>query len=106
MQEDAQAGMIAAFLEDYSGDRVCSRLLFAEALKHAYDEPLDWQLRDICQIMNSGIADGTIRGWKAYKNPKRYKEYGSQKGWERVNQTLEGGDGFVSVPEQMEIPFR
>lgn len=56
--------------------------------------------------MNSGIADGTIRGWKAYKNPKRYKEYGSQKGWERVNRMLEGGDGFVSVPEQMEIPFR
>ena len=24
MQEDAQAGMIYAFLEDYTGDRVCS----------------------------------------------------------------------------------
>ena len=27
MQEDAQAGMIYAFLEDYTGDRVCSKQL-------------------------------------------------------------------------------
>ena len=32
MQEDAQAGMIYAFLEDYTGDRVCSKQLYAEAL--------------------------------------------------------------------------
>ena len=31
MQEDAQAGMIYAFLEDYTGDRVCSKQLYAEA---------------------------------------------------------------------------
>ena len=28
MQEDAQAGMIYAFLEDYAGDRVCSKQLY------------------------------------------------------------------------------
>ena len=32
MQEDAQAGMIYAFLEDYTGDRVCSKQLYTEAL--------------------------------------------------------------------------
>ena len=32
MQEDAQAGMIYTFLEDYAGDRVCSKQLYAEAL--------------------------------------------------------------------------
>jgi len=29
MQEDAQAGMIYAFLEDYTGDRVCSKQLYS-----------------------------------------------------------------------------
>lgn len=28
MQEDTQAGMIFAFLEDFEGDRVCSKLLY------------------------------------------------------------------------------
>ena len=32
MQEDAQAGMLYAFLEDYTGDRVCSKQLYADAL--------------------------------------------------------------------------
>ena len=30
MQEDAQAGMIYAFLEDYTGDRVCSKQLYQQ----------------------------------------------------------------------------
>ena len=28
MQEDTQAGMIYAYLEDYTGDRVCSKQLY------------------------------------------------------------------------------
>ncbi len=32
MQEDTQAGMIYAYLEDYTGDRVCSKQLYEEAL--------------------------------------------------------------------------
>ncbi len=31
MQEDTQAGMIYAYLEDYTGDRVCSKQLYEEA---------------------------------------------------------------------------
>ena len=48
-------------------------------------------------------------GWVAYKSPKRYKKYGSQKGWERVNQAPPEGDGFQEITEeearQMELPF-
>ena len=44
-----------------------------------------------------------------YKSPKRYKKYGSQKGWERVNQAPPEGDGFQEITEeearQMELPF-
>lgn len=101
MQEDTVQGMILAFLEDYPGDRVCSKLLWAEALNHPFEEPQEWQTRNICEIMNQGILDGSISGWRAYKNGKRYKKYGTQKGWERIPD----GDGFCDLPEQAEIPF-
>ena len=93
MQEDTQAGMIYAYLEDYIGDRVCSKQLYEEALGNL-NSPADWETRAICEIMNTGIAGGIIQGWVAYKSPKRYKKYGSQKGWERVNQAPPEGDGF------------
>ncbi len=86
MQEDTQAGMIYAFLEDFTGDRVCSKLLYAEALDNKFNQPAAWETREICEIMNTGIANGAIKGWKAYKNPKRYGKYGSQKGWERIKE--------------------
>lgn len=57
----------------------------------------------------TGIANGSIQGWTAYKSPKRYKKYGSQKGWERVNQPPADKDGFREITEeearQMELPF-
>ena len=86
MQEDTQAGMIYAFLEDFTGDRVCSKLLYAEALGNTFNQPAAWETREICEIMTTGIANGTIKGWVAYKNPKRYAKYGSQKGWERIKE--------------------
>ena len=108
MQEDTQAGMIYAYLEDYTGDRVCSKQLYEEALGNL-NSPADWETRAICEIMNTGIAGGIIQGWAAYKSPKRYKKYGSQKGWERVNQAPPEGDGFKEITEeearQMELPF-
>ena len=108
MQEDTQAGMIYAYLEDYTGDRVCSKQLYEEALGNL-NSPADWETRAICEIMNTGIAGGIIQGWVAYKSPKRYKKYGSQKGWERVNQAPPEGDGFQEITEeearQMELPF-
>ena len=102
MQEDTVQGMILAFLEDYPGDRVCSKLLWAEALNHPFEEPQEWQTRNICEIMNQGILNGSISGWRAYKNGKRYKKYGTQKGWERIPDR----DGFCDLPEQVEIPFK
>ena len=86
MQEDTQAGMIYAFLEDFTGNKVCSKLLYAEALGNTFNQPAAWETREICEIMNTGIANGTIKGWVAYKNPKRYAKYGSQKGWERTKE--------------------
>ena len=108
MQEDTQAGMIYAYLEDYTGERVCSKQLYEEALGNC-NPPAEWETRAICEIMNAGIANGSIQGWTAYKSPKRYKKYGSQKGWERVNQPPTDEDGFQEITEeearQMELPF-
>lgn len=103
MQEDTQAGMIYAFLEDFTGDRVCSKLLYAEALGNTFNQPAAWETREICEIMNTGIANGTIKGWRAYKNPKRYAKYGSQKGWERVKDPVPSDDISTSVTDNSSI---
>ena len=108
MQEDTQAGMIYAFLEDYTGDRVCSKQLYAEALGNL-NLPAEWENRAICEIMTAGIANGEIKGWTAHKAAKRYPKYGVQKGWERVTAAKVDADGFVELTDeeaqQMGFPF-
>ena len=44
MPEDTEAGQIQGFLEHYTGNMVCSKQLFKEALGHTFDEPKRWQL--------------------------------------------------------------
>ena len=92
MQEDTQAGMIYAFLEDYTGDRVCSKQLYTEALGNL-----------------NLPANGEIKGWIAHKAAKRYPKYGVQKGWERVTAAKVEADGFVELTDeeaqQMGFPF-
>ena len=108
MQEDTQAGMIYAFLEDYTGDRICSKQLYAEALGNL-NLPAEWETRAICEIMTAGITNGEIRGWMAHKAAKRYPKYGVQKGWERVTAAKADSDGFVELTDeeaqQMGFPF-
>lgn len=108
MQEDAQAGMIYAFLEDYTGDRVCSKQLYAEALGNT-NIPAEWETRAICEIMNTGISRGDIQGWQAHKTAKRYPKYGVQKGWERVTSPETGAEDFSEITDaeaqQIGFPF-
>lgn len=108
MQEDAQAGMIYAFLEDYTGDRVCSKQLYAEALGNT-NIPAEWETRAICEIMNTGISRGDIQGWQAHKTAKRYPKYGVQKGWERVTSPETGAEDFSEITDveakQLGFPF-
>ena len=47
MPEDAKAGMIQAYLDKYTGNMVCSKQLYKEALNHAFDEPKQWEIREI-----------------------------------------------------------
>ena len=39
--------MIQAFLDSYAGDTVCSKQLYKEALNHTFDEPKQWEIREI-----------------------------------------------------------
>lgn len=70
---------------------------------------MDWETRQICKIMNTGIENGDIKGWRAFKSPKRLGIYGTQRGWERipkdVNQPEFKQVEFVEITEDMDIPF-
>ena len=107
MPEDTKVGTIQAFLDSYTGDTVCSKQLYKEALNHAFDEPKQWEIREINEIMNQCVT-----GWTYFSNPRSFAGYGRQKGWEREkpvtgNRGLaaEIPDGFVEITEQMELPF-
>ena len=107
MPEDTKAGMILAYLDRCTSDAVCSKQLYREALNHPFDEPKQWEIREINEIMNQCVT-----GWSYFSNPRMFPQYGRQKGWERENATTDTGnedekipDGFVPVTEQMELPF-
>ena len=107
MPEDTKAGMILAYLDRYTGDTVCSKQLYKEALNHPFDEPKQWEIREVNEIMNQCVT-----GWNYFSNPRMFPEYGRQKGWERAAPATDSGngdektpDGFLPVTEQMELPF-
>ena len=106
MPEDTEAGQIQGFLEHYTGNIVCSKQLFKEALGHTFDEPKRWQLHNINEIMNT-----VVTGWKPFSNPRMFAGYGRQKGWERDtsgNELPSNEGGFVELSEeecrQLELP--
>ena len=106
MPEDTEAGQIQGFLEHYTGNMVCSKQLFKEALGHTFDEPKRWQLHNINEIMNT-----VVTGWKPFSNPRMFVGYGRQRGWEREisgNEVPDNEDGFVELSEeevrQLELP--
>ncbi len=112
MPEDTKAGLIQSFLDNYNGTQVCSKLIYAEALNHTFDEPKQWEIREINEIMNN-----SIEGWISFSNPRIFAKYGRQRGWERTppsgNELSATGsnlpDGFRELTEeearQMELPF-
>ena len=47
---------MSAYLDKYTGSMVCSKQLYKEALNHAFDEPKQWEIREINEIMNQCIS--------------------------------------------------
>ena len=94
----AKAGQIIEYLEKCSDNMVCSKQLFREALGHSFDEPKQWEIREINDIMNNSVT-----GWRAFSNPRYFRSpYGRQKGWERIQPDNGGGDFQELTPEEVE----
>ena len=50
---------LMGYLDRCTGSMVCSKQLFREALNHPFDEPKQWEIREVNDIMNhcvSGLA--------------------------------------------------
>ena len=95
--EDPIETSIRNFLDDHSPDYVCTKMLFKEALGHiGYENPSAWECNVISEIMDHKMTD--------YKkiSSHRFKEYGTQRAWKRVNEPV-----FRDIPIGMEseIPF-
>ena len=103
MQEDVDSGLILAFMQDYTGDKVCSKQLFREALHNEFAQPQRWQTNEINDIMNQLIREGSLPEWRYFDKPRRFTgtDYGSQKGWERASTN----DGFIELSDDMDNPF-
>ncbi len=104
MPEDTKVGQIEAYLENFKGKIVCSKQLYREALGHTFEEPKQWELREINDIMNN-----TITGWKAFSNPRHFPSpYHRQKGWERMELSDNNTEDFKELSdadlEQLELP--
>jgi hypothetical protein len=111
MPEDTKAGLIQSFLDNYTGTQVCSKQIYAEALNHSFDEPKQWEIREINDIMNN-----SIEGWTPFSNPRIFAKYGRQRGLgtnppatSYRQPALICRDGFRELTEeeaqQMELPF-
>lgn len=95
MPEDTKVGIIQEWLDNCGEDYVCSLMIYREALRHDYEEPKQYEIREINDIMNHSVD-----GWE--KAPQhRFKEYGRQTGWKRIRQE----EGFLPIPEDAELPF-
>ena len=81
MPEDTKAGMILAYLDRCTGDAVCSKQLYREALNHPFDEPKQWEIREINEIMNQCVT-----GWSYFSNPRSRSTAGKRAGNGRMRQ--------------------
>ena len=108
MQEDAQAGMIYAFLEDYAGDRVCSKQLYAEALGNT-NIPAEWETRAICEIMNTGNFARRYPRLAGAQDRQALPEVRGSERLGRVTSPETGAENFSEITDaeaqQLGFPF-
>ncbi len=96
MPEDTKVGVIQSWLDGCLEEYVCSMMIYKEALDHPGEEPKQWELREINDIMNNSIT-----GWSADKQ-HRFDKYGQQRSWKRND----ASNGFVPIMDAHEMPFK
>lgn len=95
--EDPKAGIIQEWLDNCQYDSVCSRMLYKEALGKEFQEPKEWELREINGIMNKSVT-----GWRRHPTSDskvRFEVYGKQRAWDRVDE-----HGFRQRVPESEVP--
>ena len=110
MAEDTDAGVIQAWLNEHEDKRVCSLMIFKEALDNPYVKPKKSDTDRICEIMNTSVV-----GWVPGPTT-RFADYGTQRSWICVNQNCKRDEKnskdenewhttSEKEAEQMELPF-
>lgn len=74
MSDDGKVGIIQEYLSDKQ--RACAIEIWREALKES-GRPQKWQASEINNIVSS------LPGWERMKNPGKFGEYGSQRGFQK-----------------------
>ena len=96
MPEDTKVGVIQAWLDDCNDEYVCSEMIYREALRHEYEGPKQWEIKEINSIMNT-----CINGWEKISS-HRFDRYGLQRGWKRRTNM----QGFSPLPDNAKTPFK
>ena len=102
MPEDTKVGVIQEWLDNYSGDRVCSLMLYREALDNPYNEPEKKEISAINSIMNHNVE-----GWERSTMHRFKNGYGTQRSWKRKGKQ-ECKQDFQPIDDiclQEELPF-
>ena len=90
---------IEAFLDETDEMFVCVLMLAYEALGYSqYDRIKKTDSNKIAEIMH---------GMKAWETAgiRHFKKYSRQRTWKRKNAPTAPADGFMDIPEQMELSF-
>lgn len=99
MPEDSQVGMIQQFLDNYEEDVVCTAIIYQQVMG-GVGIPQRNKSKEIAEILNNDIV-----GWSKMNCNHRFgKELGTQRAWKR-DEPIKDEDGFLPVPEQMDLPF-
>jgi predicted P-loop ATPase len=98
LEEDPDVGIIQAWLEGYTDDRVCAIQLWKEALVRDTDRYTRKDINAIHEIMKN-----SIKGWKA-SGKQRCGKYGVQRAYERINKT-EVVEEWMESTNDDNLPF-
>ena len=94
MEEDPRIGIIQEWLDKTEHSRVCSMMLWREALKIEYAEPRAADIRAIHDIMRNAVVDWLPVG------RQRCGDYGVQRCYEKVAKFEE-----ITENEEKQLPF-
>ena len=106
MPEDTKAGMIQAYLDKYTGSMVCSKQLYKEALNHAFDEPKQWEIREINRTMKIDVLSTIVDKIKKGNNVHQHLDLIAGLPYEGYESFGKSFDRVYKMnPEQLQLGF-